>query len=461
MNVDLEIQLIEALDALDQGEALDTILARHPESAAALRPMLATASALPAFRMAPSEAQKMKSRQAFLQQGAALRQAAQRRPTRGFVPRLATLFAALSITFVVMGGGAVAASGSALPGDPLYGLKRTVENVRLTFTGSADARATLQSEFNQQRRNETNALLDAGREAEVHFSGPIESIQPDAWVVGGLAIRIDANTQITGQPQIDRLADVRGQTGRTGLVALAITLEQQANPTPTPTPAPTETPVPTPSPTSTSNPIVAPEPTESRPTREPPREPPPTATPVPAPQPVSIEFTGSVNNQAAGSWIIDGTTVGINSGTVINGNIGVGQRVQVQALRYADGRLVATQIELINDGGGDGSGGGDTGHNDNSNSNENGNHNGNNNHNGNENENNNHNGNSNENSNHNGNSNENNNHNGNSNENENSNHNSNSNQNGNGNENENSNHNSNENSNHNNNENSNRNSNDH
>ena len=138
MNVDLEIQLIEALDALDQGETLDAILARHPESAAALRPMLATASALPAFRMAPSEAQKMKSRQAFLQQGAALRQAAQRRPALGFVPRLATLFAALSITLAVMGGGAVAASGSALPGDPLYGLKRTVENVRLTFTGSAE-----------------------------------------------------------------------------------------------------------------------------------------------------------------------------------------------------------------------------------------------------------------------------------------------------------------------------------
>ena len=284
MNVDLEIQLIEALDALDQGETLDAILARHPESAAALRPMLATASALPAFRMTPSEAQKMKSRQAFLQQGAALRQAAQRRPALGFVPRLATLFAALSITFAVMGGGAVAASGSALPGDPLYGLKRTVENVRLTFTGSADARATLQAEFNQQRRNETNALLDAGREAEVHFSGPIESIQPDAWIVGGLAVRIDANTQISGQPQIDRLADVRGQTGRTGLLALAITLEQRAEPTPTPTPAPTDTPAPTPTPTS--NPIVAPEPTEPRPTREPPREPPPTATPVPTAAPV-------------------------------------------------------------------------------------------------------------------------------------------------------------------------------
>ena len=301
------------------------------------------------------------------------------------------------------------------------------------------ARATLQTEFNQQRRNETNALLDAGREAEVHFSGPIESIQPDAWIVGGLAIHIDANTQISGQPQIERLAEVRGQTGRNGLLALAITLEQGAEPTPTPTPAPTDTPAPTPTPTS--NPIVAPEPTEPRPTREPP----PTTTPVPTAAPVDIEFTGSVDRQSAASWVIDGSTVGINSRTAINGNIGVGQRVQVQALRYTDGRLVAIQIELINDGGG-GDGGGDAGQNGNSNGNDHGNTNDN--HNGNENDN--RNGNENYNHNSNSNDNEDNNHNSNSNDNENSNHNSNSN------DNENSNHNSNSNDN----ENSNHNSND-
>jgi hypothetical protein len=362
MNAEFELQLIEALDALDRGEPLDDILARYPGSAAELRPMLSTTAALPALRIQPSEAQKMKSRQAFLKQGAALRQAPQRRVRLSFVPRLATVFAAFSVAFAVLGGGAVAASGSALPGDPLYGLKRTIETARLTFTADASAHSALQAQFEVQRRIEANALLDAGRETEVQFSGPIESIQPDAWVVGGLVVRIDASTQISGQPQIDRLADVRGLTGRSGLRALSITLDQTAEPTPA-TPTLTPTPTETPAPTATPNPIVTPEPTEPRPTREPL----PTATPAPTARPVSIEFTGSVNSQTAASWIIDGASVAIDGNTVFKGNIGVGQRVNVQALRDANGRLLATRIELISDD--DGGGSGDDGQNDNNNDN--------------------------------------------------------------------------------------------
>lgn len=100
----------------------------------------------------------------------------------------------------------------------------------------------------------------------------------------------------------------------------------------------------TPIPTTTPDTNATLEPTEPRPTRQPPT---PTATPVPAP--VSIEFTGSVNSQTAGSWIIDGATVAIDADTVFKGNIGVGQQVKVQALRYASGRLLATHIELLSD----------------------------------------------------------------------------------------------------------------
>lgn len=343
MNVEFEIKLIEALDALDRGETADAILARYPEVADDLRPLLHTATALPALRMQPSEAQKMKSRQAFLKQGAALRQTAQRRRQFGFVPRLAAMFGALSVALVVLGGGAVAASGSALPGDPLYGLKRTVENVRLTLSGDAAARTALQAQLEAQRRAEATALLKSGREVEVQFTGQIESLQPDAWVVGGLVVRVDVRTQISGQPQIDRLAAVRGLTGRDGLRALSIMLDQSVTPTPV-APEPTPMPGETPTPTTTPDTNATLEPTEPRPTRQPPT---PTATPVPAP--VSIEFTGSVNSQTAGSWIIDGATVAIDADTVFKGNIGVGQQVKVQALRYASGRLLATHIELLSD----------------------------------------------------------------------------------------------------------------
>ena len=399
MNAELEASLIECLDALERGEPVAHILARYPASAAQLRPLLTTAMTLPAFRMEPSEQQKMASRQAFLDQAATLRQAQQPRRASRLMPRFAMFFAALSVMLAVLGSGAVVASGSALPGDPLYPLKRTVENARLAFTADAAARTALRAEFETQRRLEASALLEARREIEVEFSGPIESIQANAWVVAGLVVRIDGATQISGTPQLDRWVTVRGRTQRTGLRALAITIQPGDDPTSVPTVLPTITPLPMITITATPNPIVLPEPTEPRPTRAPP----PTPTPAPTARPTAIEFTGSVDSIGAATWVIDGATVSVNAATVIAGNISVGQRVKVQALRDANDRLVAQRIELINDGGGGSSGGEQNGNsndngstNENGNSNEDGNSNENGNDNGNENQN------SNDNQNHNG-----------------------------------------------------------
>jgi hypothetical protein len=359
----LEVKLIECLDALAQGESVERILARYPQDAAQLRPLLETANGLPALRLEPSEAAKMQSRQKFLAQADLLRRTTPRK-TLGFLPRFATGFAAAALVAIVLGAGAVAASGSALPGDPLYGLKRTVENTQLSFSGSATARESLSDQFAQRRRDEINQLLSAGRPGEVEFTGTIESVQPEAWIVSGLVVQIDANTQIVGMPQIDRLAEVRGLTGPNGLRASSISIESPSEPAITPTPEATETPqaTETPEPTTTTAPTTTatPQPTT---TPRPTAMPQPTATA----QPVEVEFTGSVNAIDAGTWTIDGTTVIVNASTEIRDNLTVGQRVKVRALRYADGRLVATRIELSDDGGGG------TGPNGNGNQNENGN----------------------------------------------------------------------------------------
>ncbi len=151
MDAQLEVKLIECLDALAQGESVERILARYPQEAAQLRPLLETAAGLPALRMEPSEAAKMQSRQKFMAQADLLRRTTPRK-TMGFLPRFATGFVAAGLVAVVLGTGAVAASGSALPGDPLYGLKRTVENVRLSTAGSPTQRQELQREFEQRRR---------------------------------------------------------------------------------------------------------------------------------------------------------------------------------------------------------------------------------------------------------------------------------------------------------------------
>ncbi len=353
MTAEFETELIECLSALEAGESVDQVLTNFPADAPELRPILTVAAALPAFKMSPSEAQKIAARAAFLKQAAQLHKpTAQRRFFFGAMRHMAATVTALALILVVLSGGAVAASGSALPGDPLYGLKRSVENVRLALTNGA-AHADLENDFEQARVREANALLDAGREAEVEFHGPINSIQDNGWIVAGLVVHVVTDTQVVGVPQIDRLAQVRGLTTSDGLVARTISVEpgDEASPTPTPSPSP----LPTLAPTATPTAVPTLEPTEPRPTRAPQ----PTWTPVPPTQvptaeptqvPAEIDFTGTVESQGD-SWSISGVVVAVTTNTEIKGNIGLGQRVQVKALRFADGRLLALSIELREDSG--------------------------------------------------------------------------------------------------------------
>jgi hypothetical protein len=258
MDAQLEIKLIECLDALAQGESVERILARYPQDAAQLRPLLETAAGLPTLRMEPSEAARMQSRQKFMAQADLLRRTTPRK-SMGFLPRFATGFIAAAVVAVALSTGAVAASGSALPGDPLYGLKRTVENAQLNFSGSTAARESLADQFAQRRRDEVNQLLSAGRPGEVEFTGPIEAMQPAAWIVSNVVVQIDANTQIDGTPQINRLAEVRGVTGPGGLRATSISIESASDLGPTVTPEAVATPRPsaTPAPTRTLTPAAS------------------------------------------------------------------------------------------------------------------------------------------------------------------------------------------------------------
>ena len=421
MEAELEIKLIDCLSALERGEALAEVLSRYPDDAARLRPMLQVAAALPASRIEPSQAARLASREAFLARAAALRGDA--RPRLGWlawlaarpraVPRAMTSLAVVAIAFVVFSAGIMSVSASALPGDPLYGVKRAVENLRLSLATDT-AHGTLSAQFGQERLDEVAALLDAGREAEVEFEGAIESIQPEAWLVAGLVVRVNSATRIAGDPQVGLRAGVQGRTLDGMLIATSITVEPgeppEPAPRPTPEPEPTSTPEPetTPTPTrtatQTTGPTVTPTPTL------------PTATPTLSP----VSFEGVVEAIGAESWTISGLAVDVNADTRIDAGIVVGTRVQVRGQRQADGKLTATHIERIDDGG--------TG-NANENQNENGN----------TNDNTNQNGNANENENENQNDNENSNDNTNQNENGNSNDNSNSNDNGNGNDNSNTN----------------------
>jgi Domain of unknown function (DUF5667)/Domain of unknown function (DUF5666) len=348
MDTQLETKFIECLSALDQGEAIDQILARYPDDAAKLRPLLITAQSMPALRMEPSEAVKLKSREAFLGQAVALRQ--NKRRTIGFVPRLVTALAAVVMIMAVVSAGAVAASGSALPGDPLYGLKRTVENARLALSPDDSSRGALAAQFDQTRVDEVKILVDDKRAEAVNFSGSIESIQPNAWIVANVAVIVDSSTQITGTPLLSAHAHVTGETEDTGVLASEIEVDSSSAPQPAP---PVDN---TPTPASEDTPIPTPTPTVPRPSPAPSIEITPSSGVAPTPDSTEIDFSGVVQTIGAQSWTINGTVVQVTGSTQIDSGIAIGQNVSVKAVQLSGGQLVAIQISKIaepNTGGGD------------------------------------------------------------------------------------------------------------
>jgi hypothetical protein len=279
MDQNFEIILIECLDALDAGEPIEGVLARYPAEAERLRPLLETATLLPALALAPTPAVQAASRRAFLNQ-AGKQQQARRRPVwfRG----LAGLAVALVLA-VILGGGVVAASSAALPGDTLYPIKRGVEQVTLAIARDRDR---LAERYAQRRREEVAALLANARAAEIEFSGTIERLDDDLLEIDGLPVRLSSATRISGAPIVGRRATVVGRTEPGGVSASSVTIEPggPALPLPTATPqlTPTAFPTLTPRPTATLAPTATPAPTAMP---EPTATPEPTGTPAPTRRP--------------------------------------------------------------------------------------------------------------------------------------------------------------------------------
>ena len=78
---------------------------------------------------------------------------------------------------------------------------------------------TLSEQFQQERLREIEALLLAGRTADVLFEGEIEAIGPAEWSLPACLLQIDSETVIEGTPQVGELARVDGRTEMAGCCA--------------------------------------------------------------------------------------------------------------------------------------------------------------------------------------------------------------------------------------------------
>jgi hypothetical protein len=350
MNERLHEALEICLRALEQGYEIDSALALYPELQAELRPLLdAFARARQLAAGHPPAAVQARGRARLLQHAARLRErAGPHWPS--FVPglRRTALVLGLAAVFFLSSTGLVSASSGALPGDQLYRVKRTWEDLRLWMIFDPRGRELLENEYEQERVDEINELLAAHQAAMISFSGIVTRQAGSQWVVSGIPVLISSGTRLPAEPvSAGAPVLVSGWTQADGLVAAeSITFLAPGAPLP-----PLE-----PSEDGTSPGEAGPEGTSGEEHESASSSP---AAEEGGPQEV-FEFRGVVQGiRPDGELTINGQTVRVAADAEVAGEARVGALVRFEGYYGLDGVFVATKIEFGSAGGGSSGSGGD------------------------------------------------------------------------------------------------------
>jgi len=385
----IETALDECLACLERGVDLEICLARYPQLQGELRPILQLAFKLRKSRGQPgfSPEALARGRARFLAEAENRRRAAQESKQRGWWPRLSfsrgLVTAALTLVILIglLGGGGIVSANS-LPGDPLYGVKRASEKVRLLLAFDAENRAALERYFEDLRVAEVKEVVEQHRQADVQFSGPVERVEGNVVFVDGIPLQLSAasgeipatgdKVEVVARTREDGLVEVKSlmvrekaavsaPTKAPTLTATAtVPSEEQPSSTPTkakPTELPTSTntamptamdsPTPTALATETATVTETLIPTDT-PTKQPTRE--PTATVVPPPQGVKVRIEGNIDEIASDHWTVGGQRILLQQATRFNltrAQAQVGGWAVVDALKTADGTVLAEEIVVI------------------------------------------------------------------------------------------------------------------
>jgi len=221
MNAKLFDALEICLQALEKGETIDSALTRFPALADELRPILEASLQARTLAGAPvSDVVQRRGRAKLLQRAAELREAkrAPRKRTWLFTFRPAAVTFVLAI-FMLTGTGLVRASNGSLPGDNLYPVKRTWEDVTLAFVPQTK-RDHLELAYETERVDEINELIAEGRQETVSFTGYLTKQTDSQWTVAGVSVNITADTILPAEPvAVGAPLKVTGWTDAQGFLA--------------------------------------------------------------------------------------------------------------------------------------------------------------------------------------------------------------------------------------------------
>ena len=336
----MDERLFEALEvclnALETGVDLESALKLYPDIAEELRPVLeASAQARSLALLAVPEAVVRRGRVRILQHAAGMRKAIPKARRRWSIFGLPRLAASLVITLVLLlsGTGLVSASNGALPGDQLYSVKRSWEDLRLFFAFSPAGREGLESEFEQERVDEISKLLTEGRKEPIAFAGLVTSQSNEEWNVSGITVMITSNSRLPVDPvSIGAPVMVIGHTNAQGFVQVD-TLETLGPGTSLPPLKP-----------SHAKSIDLEESTDQGNEAE--------GNSTLFPQPLentTYDFQGIVESMNGNLWMINGQQVNVGLAENVS-QISVGMLVEFRGYYSADGQFMVTKLETKSSG---------------------------------------------------------------------------------------------------------------
>lgn len=214
----------DCINRLHAGETLEACLERYPALAHDLRPLLITSRLV--TQAIPSSAETLAAQERMR---AIVSRQVRIQPIRSQRRAFSPLVAAILLMIFLFGlTSATISSQKSIPGDILYPLKRASESIRLDLSNN---QASLQNEFNERRKVEINQLLKKGRQADVSFTGVVETIAVEEWQIDGLAVTIVTNTQVDAAIKVGSRVRVEGYTSpANSLVANHIRLSDDNSP---------------------------------------------------------------------------------------------------------------------------------------------------------------------------------------------------------------------------------------
>jgi uncharacterized membrane protein YgcG len=338
------------LQELEQGADIETVLSRYPDLADELRPILETS--VNARKMAvsvPSAEVVQRNRAKVLQHAAQLREAKaspSRRIWFASMRRLAVTLAVLAVLFA-SGTGLVRAASTTLPGDNLYPIKRTWEDVLLVFTFNVQQRDALEIEHENERLHELQEVFAEGRSAEVDFAGSVTSQNGNQWTVSDISVVVSAQTEIRGGTVIVGSAvRVKGRTQGNNLVSA-----ERIELLPAGAKLPDAVDEPEVETENREGQNQQDEDNSGKGSGEDSSTIEETKTPEPVFERKDESLTGTVNSMDSHVWDVSGIPMDVSSAE-IKGTPSVGASVTVEGYYDANGVFIATKIEFESSGSG-------------------------------------------------------------------------------------------------------------